>query len=215
MKSSADLTAIAGLLAVAGAGFFATRAVGTLFNHRSDLARIVPHPVSFSATPSTADASTPRSSISSDDHLRSRPLSPGSVEFVRAHQDRGTSPIPHERGIDRSTSMGSLATVSSVHESGRHLSEVDDDALSVTSAADGIDVASTISSSEMSETGSVDMMGDMYATNRELPADMPRFRSLSPEMIQKLPHELTVGTLRERAQLAMKAANTATEAAQR
>ena len=112
--------------------------------------------------------------------------------------------------------MGSLATVSSVHESGRHLSEVDDDALSATSAADGIDAASTVSSSEMSETGSVDhMIGDVLATNRELPMDMPRFRSLSPEMIQKLPQELTVGTLRERAQLAMKAANAATQAAQR
>lgn len=46
-------------------------------------------------------------------------------------------------------------------------------------------------------------------------SELPQFRSMSPDLVQKLPQEFMAGTLRERALLAMKAANAATEAAQR
>lgn len=207
------LPAIAGLLAVAGAGYFCTRAVTGLLHRRADLARIVPHPVTISASNSTGDASSPRSSLSDDLQLRSRPLSPDSLGIVRT-TDRGTSPIPYD-ALDRSTSMGSLAPVSSVRDAGLQTTDLEDDGASMTSAADAIDAESTVSSLESSDLGSLDMR-DVIVRNRELHVDdLPQFRSMSPDLIQKLPQEYTVGTLRERAHLAMKAAHAATEAAQR
>lgn len=206
-----NLPALAGLLAVAGVGYFCTRAVGGLVNRRAELARIVPHPVAFSASPAASiDASSPRSSMSDDVRLRSRPLSPNSLGIIRT-EDRGTSPVPADV-MERSTSMGSLTRVNSVRDA--QTSEFDDDAISMTSAADAIDVESTVSSMESSDLGSLDMQ-DVITRNRGMHSELPQFRSMSPELVQKLPQEFISGTLRERAILAMKAANAATEAAQR
>ena len=94
--------------------------------------------------------------------------------------------------------------------------DVEDDNVSVTtSAADAIDVASTVSSLESSDLEGLDAGEMVVATRGMQSTELPQYRSLTPELIQKLPQEYTIGTLRERAQLAMKAASNATEAAQR
>lgn len=205
------LPALAGLLAVAGAGYFCTRAVTTLFQNRTQLARIVPHPVSFSA--SSSETATPRSSVADDSFLKSRPLSPDSISTTMAMEDRGTSPFPGE-SMDRSTSMSNFAQVHSVVDTGQQTAFTDDDdAASMTSAADAID-AQSVSSLESSDLGSVEMK-DNVAYNRQLNSDLPMYRSMSPDLVSSLAPEFKRGSLRERAHMALRAANAATEAAQR
>eukprot|EP00210_Caulerpa_lentillifera_P007074 g6767.t1 len=177
-ESAKSLPALAGIVAVLGAGYFCTRLVGTLMNRRTEVAKIVSYPITF-----TRGATSTQQTPVKEPEVGT-PAPPVQTEVAEVAESPVVELDVHEEDIPVM-----------VEETLEDLTEAE--------------VVVDIIEQEEEEDPS------MAVSDESLDSTLTEQLEESEPPVVTLPEELTEGNLRERAQMIIRTANAATEAAQR